>query len=154
MQARVRYPLIALAMLALLAAGWAGLVRIGWRWPALQPGLLLAHGPLMISGFLGTLIALERAVALRDHRAYLGPALTGSLRPEAVGGLLLVLGAPSPAAPLLIALGSLSLVVVLAGIVRRQPALHSATMAMGALAWLIGNLAWLAGWPVFRIVRW
>lgn len=40
-----------------------GLIRLGWQLPALTPSLALAHGPLMISGFLGTLITLERAVA-------------------------------------------------------------------------------------------
>jgi len=43
---------MALAMAALLAGLWAGLVRIGWAWPALRPTLPISHGPLMISGFL------------------------------------------------------------------------------------------------------
>ena len=60
---RLRYPLLLIALLTLLAATWAGLLRIGWLLPA--PGSLAAsHGPLMVSGFLGTLIGLERAVAL------------------------------------------------------------------------------------------
>ena len=59
----VRLPLIALGMLALLAGLWAGLVRIGWGLPPLQPTLPLVHGLLMVSGFLGTLIGLARAVA-------------------------------------------------------------------------------------------
>jgi len=61
---RIRFPLMGLGVLGLLAAMWAGLVRLGWGLPALRPGLPIAHGPLMISGFLGTLISLERAVAL------------------------------------------------------------------------------------------
>ena len=63
---RFPLPFLALAILALLAALWAGLMRLGWRLPALTPSLALAHGPLMISGFLGTLITLERAVALKQ----------------------------------------------------------------------------------------
>jgi hypothetical protein len=27
-------------------------------------------------------------------------------------------------------------------------------MALGAVAWLVGNVLWLAGWPIFRIVFW
>ena len=60
----IRLPLMVMGMVALLAGMWAGLVRLGWGWPPLQPALPIAHGPLMISGFLGTVIGLERAVAL------------------------------------------------------------------------------------------
>ena len=60
---RLRYPLLLSALLALLVAAWAGLLRIGWLLPT-TGGLAAAHGPLMVSGFLGTLIGLERAVAL------------------------------------------------------------------------------------------
>ena len=59
-----RLPLLALSILALLAGLWAGLLRLGWSLPPIQPGLYVAHGPLMVCGFLGTLISIERAVAL------------------------------------------------------------------------------------------
>jgi CHASE2 domain-containing sensor protein len=36
--------LMALAMLALLAALWAGLMRLGWGWPPLRPTLTAAGG--------------------------------------------------------------------------------------------------------------
>ena len=55
---RSRIPLMVLVMLAFLAAIWGGLLRLGWRWPSLRPGLVVSHGPLMVSGFLGTLIGL------------------------------------------------------------------------------------------------
>lgn len=48
----------------MLAGMWAGLVRLGWALPTVHLALPLAHGPLMVSGFLGTLISLERAMAL------------------------------------------------------------------------------------------
>lgn len=60
-------PLLLLAAAALLAALWGGLVRIGWSLPALPLRLPAAHGALMIPGFLGSLISLERAVALRQQ---------------------------------------------------------------------------------------
>ena len=143
-----RFPLMALGLLALLAALWAGLVRLGWALPALRPALPVAHGPLMISGFLGTVIALERAVALRHRWTYLVPALTG------FGALLLIAGLSAPAGPLLITLGSLGLVTVFGVIIRRQTALFTITMGFGALTWLVGNLLWLAGWPIPRVVLW
>ena len=127
MQNRSRFPLIALSLLLFLTAIWAGLVRLGWRWPPLQPTLPLAHGPLMVSGFLGTLIALERAVALRSHWTYIGPILTG------LGGLSLDVGIGGELGPILIALGSLGLLLVFAVIVRRHFALYTVVMALGAL---------------------
>ena len=83
---RIRFPLLAVSLLLLLAAIWAGMVRLGWRWPVLLPALPISHGPLMVSGFLGTLIGLERAVALGVRWAYLGPLAT------ALGGIMLIFG--------------------------------------------------------------
>ena len=144
----LRFPLMALGMVALLAALWGGLLRLGWDWPIMRPTLPVAHGPLMVSGFLGTLIGLERAVALGRRWTYAGPTLTG------LGALALVVGLPGVAGPMLMAMGSLALVVVFAVIVRRQPGLPEITMGVGALAWLVGNSLWLSGWPIFRVVGW
>ncbi|HZD58518.1 MAG TPA: hypothetical protein VE136_17425 [Anaerolineales bacterium] len=147
-QSRLRYPMLALAMIALLAGIWAGLLRLGWGWPLLQPALPVSHGPLMVSGFLGTLIAVERAVALRERWTYLGPALSG------LGALLLVLGLQGIAGPLMITLGSLGLVLIFAVIVRRHPTQYMVLMGIGALSWLAGNILWVSGKPIFEIVLW
>ena len=142
------FPLLAAALLALLAGLWLGRLRLGWPWPLLLPRSIAAHGPLMVSAFLGTVIGVERAVALGRRWAYAGPALT------ALGGIALLLGLPDPIAPLFVVLGSGGLVVVFAFIVRRQAANFTVTMALGAFAWLVGNLLWLAGRPVFAAVPW
>jgi hypothetical protein len=139
---------MAMAVVALLAALWGGLLRLGWDWPSVRPTLPVAHGPLMISGFLGTLIGLERAVALGQRWTYAGPLLSG------LGALALIVGLPGVAGPMLMAMGSLTLVVVFAAIVRREPGLSEMTMGIGALAWLVGNGLWLSGWPIFRVVAW
>jgi len=144
----LRFPLMALGMVALLAALWGGLLRLGWDWPIMRPMLPVAHGPLMVSGFLGTLIGLERAVALGQRWTYAGPLLSG------LGALALIVGLPGVAGPMLMAMGSLALVVVFAVIVRRHPGLSEMTMGIGALAWLVGNGLWLSGWPIFRVVGW
>lgn len=145
---RSRYPLMALGMLALLAALWAGLIRLGWGWPPLRPTLPVAHGPLMICGFLGTVIGVERAVALNLRWTYLGPILTG------LGGLALIAGLPSSIGPLLITLGSVGLVLVFSLILRLETAIYTVTMALGALLWLAGNALWLLGWPIYTVVYW
>ena len=59
-----RLPLLALALVALLFGLWAGLLRLGFDLAPLRPALAADHGPLLVLGFLGTQIGLERAVAL------------------------------------------------------------------------------------------
>jgi hypothetical protein len=136
---------MALGVLALLTGLWGGLVRLGWPLPLLHPALAAGHGPLMVCGFLGTLIGVERAIALGTFWPYAAPLLT------ALGALAFLAGLPAPP---LMTLGSLGLVAVFAAIVRRQCALATVTMALGALLWLVGNGCWLVGWPLAQAVQW
>lgn len=151
MQAPVPMPirrlLMAVGMASLVFGTWLGLARLGWRLPLPSPNQLIAHGPLMVCGFLGTLISLERAVALGSRWGYTAPVLVagGAL------ALFLPIGTPAPA-PILA--GSIVLLAIQAVIWRRQPALFIATMTLGALAWVIGNALWLAGTPIVRVVYW
>ncbi len=145
---QLRYPLLAFSLLLLLIAIWAGLVRLGWRWTVLVPTLLISHGPLMVAGFLGTLIGLERVIALGLRWAYLGPLAT------ALGSLILLSGLGGNLGVLLITIGSLVLVLIFIYILRRHLATYTVTMAIGALVWLVGNLLWLAGRPIYQIVLW
>jgi hypothetical protein len=150
-------PLLILAIVTLLAGMWAGLIRIGWQWPPLAPTLPVSHGPLMVSGFLGTLIAVERAVALAvvltkqkqwHWLLYLGPMAT------ITGAGLLLLSKTAVTGSLLMTIGSASLIVVFGIIWRKHPALHTGTMALGAVTWLIGNSLWLFGRPIHQAVWW
>lgn len=146
------FPLLAMGMIALVAAILSGLMRFGWEVPVLRSGLGEFHGPLMVSGFLGTLISLERAVALRRGWTYLAPLFTG------LGALSLISGVPGHGAPLfgpfLISVGSLVLVGASFLLTRLQPSYHTAVMGLGAVAWFVGNLLWLSGWAVSRLVLW
>lgn len=144
----LRVALLAAAGILLLAALWGGLLRLGWAWPLLLPALPALHGPLMVCGFLGTLIGLERAVGTGRRWAYAGPLLT------AAGALLALIGAPGPLGPLLITLGSAVVFAVLVTLVRTVPALFTAVIASGGLSWLVGNLLWLAGRPIPVAVVW
>lgn len=139
-------PFLALALLALLAALWAGLMRLGWRLPALTSTLAMAHGPLMISGFLGTLITLERAVAIQKKWMYLPPLLAG------LGWLAALLWPLPPLGAILLTLASLGGIGILIEMTRRETALHTVTMLLGMAAWLAGNLFWLFGRPIFQVV--
>ena len=139
-------PFLILAILGLLAALWAGLMRLGWQLPALTPSLAMLHGPVMISGFLGTLITLERAVAMKQKWMYLPPLLSG------LGWLIATIVPKLPFGVILLTLASLGGVAILAEIVRREFALHTVTMFLGAIAWLTGNLLWTFGWQIYQVV--
>lgn len=143
--ARLAVALIAPLMLGALASG---LSRLGWDLPLPQPNLALAHGPLFVCGVIGTLISLERAVALGRLWAFVSPALA------ALGGLALLIGLPGALGAALITLGSGALLAVFAVILPRMPARFLITMALGALSWLCGNLLWLTGQPIALVVPW
>ncbi len=145
---RGRAPLLLLGMVSLLAALWAGLLRLGWAWPTWGPALPAAHGPLMVSGFLGALISLERAVAVNRRWAYAAPLLTG------LGGLSLLVGAPPTVGAALIFLGSLVLIAIFRVILGMHTALFSVAIAGGAVLWAVGNLFWLFGRPIPQVVWW
>ncbi len=143
-----RVPLMAAAAASLAAAVWGGLLRLDSDLPFPPVNWISHHGALMVSGFLGTLICLERAVGLGKRWAYAVPLLT------ALGAVLLLAGPPDRHAPLLITLGSLGLVVLFAAVLKAQPTLFHAVMAAGAGCWLVGNLLWKSGRPVPDLVLW
>ena len=94
-----RLPLLILGMLSLLAGLAGGLVRVGWAVPSVPPEAVAQHGALMLAGFLGTLISLEKAVALQRAFGYAAPVLIG------VGTISLWAGGPVAPGRAAIALG-------------------------------------------------
>jgi hypothetical protein len=107
----------------------------------------------MISGFLGTLISLERAVALSQYRGgrrvyYLAPLLAG------LGALALFFPLPAAIPRLLSTAAAVGLVLIFAVIYRLHPTADHVVMGVGAVLWLVGNVLWLLGEPIFRVVPW
>ena len=128
---------------ALLAAVAGGLLRAGVAWPALPDSALIgqaavAHAALMLSGFLGTLIAIERAVAIKLRWAFAAPFASG------IASLFMLAGATGMAAWLAV-LAAFAFVGVNVVVVTRQSSAHTALLLAGALAWLVGNLLFAAG---------
>ena len=146
--ARLHAPIIGLVVIALLAALWAALGRIGWRLPQLPMPILGQHGALMTSGFLGTLVSLERSVALQKRWTYAVPLLS------ALGSLALVIGLPFEIGRSLLALGALGLVIVFWHIYRLRSTIDIATMAIGAIMWFVGNTLWLFNQPLYHASPW
>ena len=143
-----RIPMLAIGLPSMAGGVWLGLVRLGWNLPLPWPDQLIAHGPLMVCGFLGTLISLERAVALGERWGYAAPILI------AAGALALDLGPLGSFGPPLITIGSVVVLMMFVVVWRRQPSLFVSTMALGSLAWIAGNGRWLAGAAIFRVVFW
>ncbi len=140
--------LLAAAGASLLIALAAGLGRAGWDLPLVRPHQLLAHGPLLIGGFLGTLIGLEKAVALGRGWGYAAPILSGS------GGLWLAAGLGVPGAARLFLAASAVLTAVFGGLLARRVEPAALVMLAGAVAWLAGNLLWSQGSSLPEVASW
>lgn len=142
-----RFPMLVLGFASLLIGLAAGLARLGLDMPAFATRLIPLHGPLMVCCFFGTLISLERAVAVGQRWAYAAPLL------GALGAVLLLAGQVQPGA-LSLTLASLGLTLTSWSVWRRQQAVFTATLLLGAISWLLGNLFWLGGWSVAQVVPW
>jgi hypothetical protein len=141
-------PLIAAAVVMLFAGLWEGLFYLGLPVPAGGATLSQDHGELMVLGFLGTLIALERAVALGGTWGYLAPVAAGA------GGLAIVIGAPGEVGEVLIGCGGVVLVAIFVAVHRIQPSLHNVVLASAAVCWVVAAGLWMAGWDISKFVPW
>jgi hypothetical protein len=135
-------------VLSLLAGLWGGLLLLGLQVPALRSSTAADHGALMTLGFLGTVISLERAVALRRRWGFVAPAAAGA------GGVALLAGLPGIVGWSLLCLASVVFVLIYAVVLRIAPALHVAVMAAGGLCWYFATVLWLGGWTIPRLVPW
>jgi hypothetical protein len=144
---RRRLPILALGLSFFLAALYGGLWRIGWPLPHGE-GLGEIHGPLMICGFFGALIGLERAVALKRPWAFATPWLA------CAGALCLIAGAPLaiPATLFAAAAAILTLASILA--LRDDPRLFTAVLAGAAACWGLGAIVWLRTEAVASAAPW
>ena len=136
-------------LLALLTGVVIGLIRGGVPFNpipfSVSPSL---HGPLMISGFIGTVIGLERAVALQYRWVYLAP---GS---SALAVLLTLVSGESYLVHGLNLLGALILTMAYVPIYRVQKEKHVLVMATGSLSWFLGLLVlpWVGGDGIAPVV--
>ena len=145
---RARLPLLVLGFVALVLGVFAGLARLGLEADAKAAALAAYHGPLMVAGFFGVVISLERAVAAAKLWAYAAPLLAG------LGAIGVFAGRPSEGAVAMTA-GAVALVIASIRFVRIQPALHTATVAAGAIALAAGNGVWAAtGRPSAAVPAW
>lgn len=145
-----RFVLLLLGMSCLITGIWGGLLRmsVAVPLPVRHANWISFHGPLMVCGFLGTLISLERAVGLRSLWTYLVPLLTG------VSAVAIAAGVFAPWPRWTLTAGSTLFIVVSIRILFIQPNLSNTVMALGAVAWTTGNLLWKFGFEIPQVVLW
>ncbi|HZY76802.1 MAG TPA: hypothetical protein VFE40_10815 [Jatrophihabitantaceae bacterium] len=145
---RRRLPVLVLGVLSLLAGLWGGLLLLGLPLPTLRAATAADHGPLMALGFLGTVISLERAVALRRRWAFAAPAAAGA------GGVALLTGLPAVLGWALLCLAAVVFVLVYAVVLTIDAAPHIIVMTAGAVCWYVATVLWFGGWTIPHLVPW
>lgn len=129
-----RIPFLMLAIVCLLAGLWTGLVRIGWD---IKPLPVAAHhGAIMIGGFLGTLISLEKIIPLRNKILYVIPVISGL-------SVVCFLLQQNEMAVWALTTASVGLSVVFFIYLIRERTLIYLLTTLGGLAWLAGNITLL-----------
>jgi len=144
----IRVALLLSGAAVLVAGIWGGLMRMQWQLPlpVRHANWITYHGPLMVVGFFGTLIGLERAIALGRAWGLLVPALS------AAGAGAVAAGSLDGTGPALATLGATGLLVLTLLLARRRPGEAAAIMVLGAAAGALGNAAWLVGAAMPRAV--
>lgn len=132
-----RLPVLLTGLLSLVGGVLAGLGRMGWDVPTSALHAAGMHGALMVAAFFGTVISLERAVAVEYLWAYLAPLAAAS------GGALLLVGAPASLAQYLILCGAVVMTATSIYTLRRLLAPCTLVLVGAATCWAIGNLTWL-----------
>lgn len=139
-------PLIFAAVAVSLVCGIAGgLVRAGavvagheWLGQA-----AVSHAALMICGFFGTVIGIERATAAKRRIAWLAPAAS------AAASVALIAGSHALAAALLVTASAVFLLVN-AMLWWRERAPHTMLLACAAGSWAVGNVLFARGVPALE----
>lgn len=143
-----RLPFLLPGGLALLAGLDAALMLLGLPAPVSSQRLPEVHGMLLVLGFVGTLIALERAVALGRRTGFLAPGLLGA------GAVLLVSPAPLVAGRSLLVAGAAAMTLVYVPLWRRQRDDAVLVQALGAVLAVGAATLWLGGVEVSALLPW
>lgn len=129
----------AVAVVALMLAGLGGgLHRAGAMLPVVPASAVALHAMVLISGFFGAVIGIERAVALK------WPPAWGAPLAAALGGWCLLAGQVAPGAWALV-LASIVFSAGSARIVRQQFVAHHVLLLVAALCWVAATLRFALG---------
>jgi hypothetical protein len=145
---RARLLLLAGGGFALLAGLDAALLLLGVGAPVAGERIAAVHGVLMVLGFVGTLIALERAVALARWWGFASPALLG------LGGIALVSPLPLRAAGALLIAGTALQAAIFVPLWRRRRDAAVLVQALGAVGALGGAVLFTGGASATAYLGW
>lgn len=130
-----RLPFLALAALSLLLGLWSGLSRLGCDLKLLYPSM--HHGAIMVGGFLGTLISLEKILPLKRKVLFLIPLLSG------ISSFFFIAGLPV-VSWLFLCAASAGLTAVFFNYFLREKSIVYLLMLAGGICWFIGNFMLLS----------
>jgi len=116
--------------LALLMGLDAALLLLGLHAPLTLDRLPQLHAPLMVFGFVGTFIVLERAVAARRWWGFAAPGLLG------LGSLVMLSPLPVEVGKAMLVVGMAALLGIYFVVWQRQAAAATAIQVLGALSGL------------------
>ena len=146
-------PLVLLGLLGGISGGW---IRLGS--PIIPiPESGVNHGLLMVGGFLGTLISIERAMVMKKKAWLFIPFLSG------ISAIFFMIGEAQAGMIALLA-GSLGLSAIMQVQVIRHTHFDSILLYLGAVSWFVGNFfawhfgmiaagsSWWIGFLLFTIV--
>lgn len=125
-----RLPVLFFAVFCLACGLWSGLNRIGWNLSV--PLIAAHHGAIMVGGFLGTLISLEKIIPLKRKSLLLIPVF------NATSVVFFFSGQPEVSIYILVC-SSVALALVFFHYFRTQRSIVYLLMLAGALCWATGN---------------
>ena len=144
----LRFLLLGCGLVAFAVGLWTGFARLGVGLTGAAPQFVEFHGALMICGFFGTLISVERAVAFNRPFAYLIPVCAAT-------GVFALLAKATTFAGAAFLMASLGLAAAsLSNMGRLRSALLAGIPSIAALSWGLGTLLWLANRPAAESAGW
>jgi hypothetical protein len=126
-----RFVFVFLAIASLIAGMWTGLTRMGLD--ILHLNATAHHGAIMVGGFLGTLISLEKAIPLQKKMYLVIPVISAS-------SIVFFVTGHFTYSLLVLILASIGLCMIYAAYLIRQYDLTLLLMFLGALCWMVGNV--------------
>lgn len=137
----VKFLLLFTAIANLLIGMFSGLGRLGWALPL--PEAYAHHGAIMVGGFLGTLIALEKIIPLKQPWFFAGPVLSATSTVVFMFGDFHV-------AVIMQVLAGLSFSLVYGSYLRSQNSLPLWLAGAGTGAWVVASalLFWRQFYPL------
>ncbi len=147
--------LLVFAFLNLVTGMLSGLGRLGWQIPL--PDSYAHHGAIMVGGFLGTLIALEKVIPLKRPILFTGPLFSAA-------SVVVFLNDEFRAAVVMQLIAGLVFALAYATYLRAQYSQELVLALLGVVCWVVGSVLlfwkqfypqvfpWYMGFLVFTIV--